>query len=191
MSATSQDLGRFKGHLGWLRPDRKVKRFAGVLIYDQSRARILLGMKKRGFGTDLWQHSFCGKVETSDRDLAHTALRELQEESGLSVPNPERDLRFLGMFCYEFTEDKDLPFNMEVAIFTCDIKDTSGTILHDNDEIRPVWHDYDEIPYSSMWPDNHLWLPTFLQSPASKRLNTAYVLYNSLTSVQKYELEWV
>ena len=164
--------------------------FAGVLITDRRERRILLGKKRRGFGTHLWQHSFCGKPEASDADLMETARRELREESGLTVGNRD-DLRWLGLFRYEFTEERDLPFNMEVHIYTCDLEATSGSVMEETPEILPRWHGYGEVPFSQMWPDNRHWLPDFLAgSRSTEKIKSAYFLYESLTSVRDYHLEW-
>ncbi len=40
--------------------NKKKQYFAGVLISKNDS--VLLGMKKRGFGSGLWNHSFAGKV---------------------------------------------------------------------------------------------------------------------------------
>lgn len=189
MASKRSASGRSSQSWSWKDPGRKVKVFAGVLITDRSQKRVLLGKKKRGFGTDLWQHSFCGKVEHFDEDLADTARRELQEESGLVLVQ-KSDLRPLGLFRYEFTEAKDLPYNMEVHIFTCDLGCTRGSSVQDTPEIRPEWHHFDQVPYSLMWPDNRFWLPYFLEHCERASLTSAYFLYESLTSVKEHYLEW-
>jgi len=60
--------------------------------------QILLGMKKKGFGRGLWQHSFCGKVEKGE-SVVEAAVRELEEESGLQVIDLKMQLApFLTIF---------------------------------------------------------------------------------------------
>ena len=49
-----------------------------------SASRILLGMKKRGFGSGKW-NGFGGKVEPTDTSIAQAAARELAEECSVHV----------------------------------------------------------------------------------------------------------
>lgn len=60
-----------------------------VLVVDKGTDgapwRILLGLKKRGFGAGKW-NGFGGKVEKGET-IEAAALRELEEESGLSFGN--------------------------------------------------------------------------------------------------------
>jgi 8-oxo-dGTP pyrophosphatase MutT (NUDIX family) len=51
---------------------------------QQSASRILLGMKKRGFGSGKW-NGFGGKVEPSDASIEHAACREMAEECSVHV----------------------------------------------------------------------------------------------------------
>lgn len=51
------------------------------MVYDNKR--ILLGMKKRGFGSGRW-NGFGGKIE-ADESIETAALRELKEEVGLEA----------------------------------------------------------------------------------------------------------
>ncbi|XP_062359656.1 oxidized purine nucleoside triphosphate hydrolase isoform X2 [Cinclus cinclus] len=55
--------------------------FTLVLVVQPSR--VLLGMKKRGFGAGLW-NGFGGKVQPGE-SIEEAARRELLEESGLTV----------------------------------------------------------------------------------------------------------
>lgn len=78
---------------------KKRQYFAGVLVSRE--AEILLGLKKRGFGSGLWNHSFAGKVEAGEATAA-AARRELEEESGLRVEVEQ--LQEVARLEYEFTE---------------------------------------------------------------------------------------
>ncbi len=57
-----------------------------TLLLLKHENRVLLGMKKRGFGMGKW-NGFGGKVDPGETLLA-AALREMQEESGVAV-SPE------------------------------------------------------------------------------------------------------
>lgn len=54
-----------------------------VMVLDRPARRVLLGMKKRGFGEGKW-NGFGGKRE-GEETMVECAQRELQEESGLQV----------------------------------------------------------------------------------------------------------
>ena len=133
---------------------KKRKKFAGVLI--SSEANVLLGFKKHGFGSGLWNHSFVGKVEDGEAVEA-TAKRELEEESGLSA-NIDK-LEKVGYLEYEFTDSSICSKIMEMHIFkaclwTGEPKETS--------EMIPKWFRMSEIPFHLMWADNQYWLEQVL-----------------------------
>ncbi|MEX0918280.1 MAG: 8-oxo-dGTP diphosphatase [Candidatus Paceibacterota bacterium] len=112
--------------------------------------RVLLGMKKRGFGAGKW-NGFGGKVEAGE-DFASAAHRELQEEVGVVA----RDLQKCGTleFVYEHTRKTH-----NVTVFC--VSDIQGTPI-ETDEMRPQWFPYKDIPYDAMWADDPFWLPLAL-----------------------------
>lgn len=112
--------------------------------------RILLGLKKRGFGEGRW-NGFGGKVEFSE-DIGDALKREVLEESGLVVKN----LREMGVINFYF-QDKEL--QPEVHIFQ--IIDWEGEPM-ETEEMKPEWFLADKIPYNQMWPADKKWLEFFL-----------------------------
>ena len=140
-------------------PDRPLKRFSGVMVTDTAVRSILLGMKRRGFGTGKWQHSFCGKVEPGETE-EEAARRELREESGLNCPVGQ--LRPLGTFYYEFVNEEDLSFNMKVTIFHAERGQVEGEVA-ESPEVEPKWFSMGEVPFDQMWMDNQYWLPGCLE----------------------------
>lgn len=111
--------------------------------------RILLGLKKRGFGQGKW-NGFGGKV-TAGESAKEAASRELAEESGLIAGQ----LRKVGDIVFHNSETE----HHRVEIFSVD--DYTGEIT-ENDEMEPRWFSFEEIPYESMWEDDRYWLPLFL-----------------------------
>ena len=59
------------------------KRKVLTLVLLREENRVLLGMKKRGFGVGKW-NGFGGKLEPGET-VVEAAARELEEESGLVV----------------------------------------------------------------------------------------------------------
>lgn len=128
-------------------PPRKVL----TLCFVQDGSRVLLGMKKRGFGSERW-NGFGGKVEPGE-SIEEAAHRELREEAGIDVSQMEK----AGLL--EFTFEGD-PVLLEVHVFRA-----GGMIGEpvESDEMRPQWFAESEIPYDAMWLDDKYWLPVFLK----------------------------
>lgn len=147
---------------------------------------ILLGQKKLGFGTGLWQHSFAGKIERGESP-EQAAARELQEESGL-VCQP-KDLVLVGVFHYDFVNKEDCKYLMEVHIFT-PIR-VSG-VPRESVEMRPQLFAIQDIPYEFMWRDNQYWLPSLLQSeswPPADAIK-AHFLYENLREIRSWSVTY-
>uniref|UniRef100_A0A8C2MGV4 NUDT1 n=1 Tax=Cricetulus griseus TaxID=10029 RepID=A0A8C2MGV4_CRIGR len=87
--------------------------------------RVLLGMKKRGFGAGHW-------MTIEDR-----AKRELQEVRGLTVDA----LHKVGHISFEFVGSEEL---MDVHIFSPDHVRGMPT---ESDEMCPQWFQLDQIPF--------------------------------------------
>ncbi len=124
------------------------------LIYEHPR--ILLGMKKRGFGAGRW-NGFGGKLEENE-SLENGAKRELQEEAGITAAALEK----CGVLEFEFKTNGEI---FEVHVFR--IKNFIGT-PRESEEMKPQWFDVTDIPYNEMWPDDRFWLPLFLEGKKFK-----------------------
>ncbi|EIW55573.1 uncharacterized protein TRAVEDRAFT_151978 [Trametes versicolor FP-101664 SS1] len=151
----------------WLKYE-KVKEYtnAFVILNDQ---KVLLGLKKRGFGVGLW-NGFGGKVDPGET-AAQAAVRELEEEAGITAPLQQCGTLF-------FVENTmDAAFN--ISVFCA--HEYSGTIT-ESDEMRPEWFSIQEallprtnpltmvdhgdnakdlppIPLEKMWADDEFWMP--------------------------------
>ncbi len=113
--------------------------------------RILLGMKKRGFGSGRW-NGFGGKVDKGET-ISDSLKREIKEECGV-IP---KEISKRGIFIFEF---EGIPEVLEVHLFSC--SDFKGQ-PKETEEMRPEWFDFDKIPYQKMWPDDIYWMPLFLK----------------------------
>lgn len=125
-----------------------------TLIYPRvpSERRVLLGLKKRGFGAGKY-NGFGGKLEPGET-LEQSAARELVEESALRAA-PE-DLRWCGTLTYIY-DTKPKP--LEVNVF--DLTRWEGE-PQESDEMKPMWFDHDSIPLKEMWADDDYWLVQYL-----------------------------
>jgi 8-oxo-dGTP diphosphatase/2-hydroxy-dATP diphosphatase len=114
--------------------------------------RVLLGMKKRGFGVGRW-NGFGGKVEEGET-IEEGARREVEEESGIKDGKMER----VGIMDFSFQEDEKI---LEVHIFK--LTDFEYKLV-ETEEMRPEWFDINQIPYDQMWSDDKYWFPVFLEN---------------------------
>ncbi len=112
--------------------------------------KVLLGMKKRGFGAGRW-NGFGGKVQEGET-VEEAARREMREEAGIEA----REMKKLGVIDFDFKEN---PGVLEVSIFKT--ADFAGEPA-ESDEMKPQWFDIDKIPFAEMWPDDIHWMPLFL-----------------------------
>ncbi|MBI2636751.1 MAG: 8-oxo-dGTP diphosphatase, partial [Parcubacteria group bacterium] len=114
-------------------------------------ARVLIGMKKRGFGQGRW-NGFGGKVKDGET-IDAAASRELREEVGV-VPV---DLRKAGLADFYF-DDGTPDIRVHVFCATQFLGEPRET-----EEMRPQWFKHREIPFGDMWPDDEHWFPHFLK----------------------------
>ena len=135
-----------------------------VFLLDPPTRRVLLGKKKRGFGAGKI-NGFGGKLEAGET-MPECAARELEEESGVSVPVDKMYAR--GRLCFNMLTDGMVDKatgvvanKLLVHVFTASLADTTGEIA-ESDEMQPEWWQWDEIPLDRMWLDDRFWLPILL-----------------------------
>lgn len=132
-------------------------RVVTTLCIVHQHSRILLGMKKRGFGQGRW-NGFGGKVLAGET-IEESLRREMREESGTELEDFEK-VGFL-----EF-ESKVRPEEIiEVHVYKA--KQLKGEPA-ESEEMKPQWFHIDEIPFREMWPDDVYWMPLFLQGKKFK-----------------------
>lgn len=129
-----------------------------VLAQD---GKILLGMKKRGFGAGRW-NGFGGKIEEGET-IEDGAQREMKEECGIDILTMEK----VGIHEFEFEAKRGEI--LEVHVFRVDT--FSGTPM-ETEEMRPEWFVFSDIPYRTMWPDDEYWLPILLEG---KKFRTKFL----------------
>lgn len=115
-----------------------------------AEGKILLGMKKRGFGAGRW-NGFGGKLEAGE-SIEEGAVRETIEEVGITPTEMDK----VGILNFSFQDESD---DLEVHIFK--VEAFSGEPI-ETEEMFPEWFPYAEIPYAQMWSDDEHWLPFLL-----------------------------
>jgi 8-oxo-dGTP diphosphatase / 2-hydroxy-dATP diphosphatase len=113
--------------------------------------RVLLAMKKRGFGEGWW-NGFGGKVSEGE-SIPEANFRELKEESGITgLKQRERAViefffagtdKIIEMHVFEVTKWEGEPVETE--------------------EMAPKWFTKDSAPYKDMWPADREWMPLFFE----------------------------
>lgn len=128
-----------------------------TLCMIRKDGKILLAMKKRGFGAGRW-NGYGGKVEEGET-IEEAAKREIWQEGKITVEEIEE----MGVLNFEFKKN---PGNiLQVHIFRAG--GFSGE-PQETEEMKPEWFDEDKIPYEEMWSDDIYWLPTFLENKKFK-----------------------
>lgn len=125
-----------------------------TLCFIHEHPRLLLGMKKRGFGAGRW-NGFGGKVQEGE-SIEDGAVRELREECGIEAD--PGDLEKYGIIEFEFRNDPGKV--LEVHVFKAH---THRGEPAESEEMRPQWFYVDEIPFRDMWSDDPYWLPLFIK----------------------------
>ncbi|XP_006637028.1 oxidized purine nucleoside triphosphate hydrolase [Lepisosteus oculatus] len=146
-----------------------------TLVMVVQPQRVLLGMKKRGFGAGKW-NGFGGKVQPGET-IEQAAKRELLEESSLTADTLEK----IGEIKFEFVGETEL---LDVHIFRADSFHGEPA---ESDEMRPQWFDRDRIPFDQMWPDDILWFPLMLQ----KKKFLGYFKFQGHDIILEHKLEEV
>ena len=144
-----------------------MKTYNATLVLVIKGNRILLALKKYGFGEGKW-NGVGGKIEQGET-AEQCAVRETQEEIGITPIEYEKvgilefdeyikgERGFLVGHVYRVTEFTGEPT--------------------ESDEMRPEWFDIDKIPYNQMFPDDQYWLPLLL---AGKKFKAFF----------KYDKDW-
>ncbi|EGG20445.1 hypothetical protein DFA_07569 [Cavenderia fasciculata] len=124
--------------------------------------RLLLGLKKKGFGKGRWNG--IGGKKTDDETIDESAIRECVEEVGLKPTN----LVKRGELQYYYKNQKHM--NTHCTIYTIDM--WTGDLI-ESDEMSPKWWNLDSdsnsdntdpLPYDLMWDDMKVWFPSFINS---------------------------
>lgn len=136
-------------------PSKSLHQACLVLLLKDKK--ILLAMKKRGFGKGFWNGTG-GKLELGETALA-SAIRETQEEIGVTPKN----LQKVADNTFYFPEETGWSIHVVVFVAT----EWEGE-PQETEEMAPQWFDRDKVPYDQMWEDDIHWLPQVLEGRTIK-----------------------
>ena len=148
-----------------------------TLFFLREGNRVLLGLKKRGFGVGKW-NGFGGKVEPGE-SLISAALREVEEECGVSVSATSSS--YVAYLSFIFASAPELP--LDVHVFCAPFP--SDAVIRESDEMAPAWHDIDKLPFCDMWPDDEHWLPLVL---SGHNIQASFD-FNGLSTITRSEVK--
>ncbi|XP_039263005.2 oxidized purine nucleoside triphosphate hydrolase-like [Styela clava] len=153
--------------------EKSILRTTLVFLFHESK--ILLGYKKRGFGSQKW-NGFGGKIMKSETVL-EAACRELKEECGVEAK--QEDLEKFGLLQFEFEGE-----NLFIEVNAFKTNSFEGTIT-ESEEMKPQWFPISEIPYENMWADDPIWFPYMFND----RSFWAKFIFKGRSEILKYDLE--
>ncbi len=156
-----------------------MKKLLTLCIIHQD-GKVLLGMKKRGFGVGKW-NGFGGKVEAGEA-IEDAAKRELFEEVGLNA----LDLQKLGVLDFSWAASAKASASqagqvLQVHIFKCTKFDGQPM---EGEEMKPQWFLVSEIPFEKMWSNDKYFYPLFLEN---KKFEGRFV-FGEGDDILEYEL---
>jgi len=182
--------GKLKGgEMGeWKKKDIKEDVMRDVtLVLPLRNGRILLGMKKRGFGEGKI-NGFGGKLSSKDdsgepnygESIEDGAVRELEGEVGIKAE--VENLKKVGELSFSFPHAEGKDWNQKVHVFT--IKDWEGE-PKESDEMTCDWYYIDELPVDKMWDADKDWMPMVLDG---KKIRGKFEFGNDNSTISKSEI---
>lgn len=145
-----------------------------MFIVDEGGQQVLLIRKKRGLGAGKINGPG-GKMDPGETSV-ECAIRETQEELGVTALNPER----LGELCFQFVDG--LALHVDVFRATA----WEGEAI-ETDEAVPLWTPLDRLPFEEMWADDRYWLAELL---IEKKRFIGRFLFDDDTMLTN-EIEWL
>lgn len=125
-----------------------------TLVFLVDENRVLLAMKKRGFGAGRW-NGVGGKIN-HDETTEAAAIRETTEEIGVTPLSLELCAK---LNLYFLAEPLEKDWNQQVVVYKCNKWKGDPS---ESEEMAPKWFDKTSLPFADMWPDDPDWLPLVL-----------------------------
>ncbi len=149
---------------------------------DRLKQKVLLAMKKRGFGQGKW-NGVGGKIdrEKGDKNVLDSAIRETEEEIKVKAQNFKK-VAIIDFYFPEIPQEKG--YDQQVHVFL--VEDWDGEPA-ETEEMSPKWFNSKELPFDETWDDDKYWLPSVLNG---KKLRAKFS-FNKENKVVKKNIEFV
>lgn len=128
-----------------------------TLCFLVKEDKVLLAMKKRGFGKGRW-NGVGGKLNENET-IEKAAKREAKEEIGVNIKQMEQAAVLYFYF------PNNLEWNQRTTVFV--VNKWDGEPL-ETEEMAPKWFNINKLPFDSMWVDDIYWLPLVLKGKKIK-----------------------
>ncbi|HET7529242.1 MAG TPA: 8-oxo-dGTP diphosphatase [Candidatus Saccharimonadales bacterium] len=143
-----------------------------TLVFLTKEDKVLLAMKKRGFGAGRW-NGLGGKV--SDGETVEGAMAREAQEEAMVVPAEYEKVADI-VFDEMGPQSRELH---KVDVFLC--RSWEGEPA-ETEEMAPKWFRIDELPLDKMWDDDQYWLPRVLNG---EKLKCRFVLNDRDKVIEK------
>ena len=130
-----------------------------VFLNKPDEQKILLAMKKRGFGVGKW-NGVGGKLNINET-IKEAAIRETHEEIATKIDS--EDLVNVAVIDFYFEGKKE--FDQQVHVFFTEKWQGDPT---ESEEMKPEWYSYSNLPFDKMWIDDIHWLPRVISGEKIK-----------------------
>lgn len=144
-----------------------------TIVFPVQNDFIFLANKKRGFGVG-YLNGYGGKKQSEDLTIENTAVRELQEEAGITAQELEK------VAVIEFFEEENPIF--ECHVFFC--RKWNGE-LHETEEMAiPEPYKMDNLPFDQMWHADRTWIPIVC---SGQRIHAKSYYNKGMTKQERFE----
>ena len=156
-----------------------------TLCYLINDNKILLGLKKRGFGSGRW-NGYGGKTHPGE-SIEDAVIREVKEEMNILIS--KKHLERVAVIDFYFSNaPKGKDWDQTVYVFFA--RKWKGE-PEETEEMKPQWFEHDKAPIDQMWADDPYWLPLVIQGKKVKAeftfgQNNSSVLKKNLVVVDKF-----
>ena len=151
-----------------------------TLCFPVHGDEVLLARKQKKIGAG-FLNGFGGKVETTDKDIYDTNIRETEEEVGIRI----KDAKKVGEIIFHNPSDDNVLRNMRVHIFIA--AEWNGNPKETDEMKKIAWYKVNNINYDDFLSADKLFIPRILAGKCIK----GSIEYNDDWSLKNSSIEEV